>query len=342
MHNKLKKHALILMNVFLLLMTIYCFTYLEGNAKSNYGLIYGMSSNMRHYTSNFVSINTYDVLNSVEGNDIVIISELGNTNALYDPGFYYYNQMYVHLKGHFRYFNVIDYHERRNVGIKVVDTIDEVISNFDLCKATNGSTFQDILFCIPKESHLVGDNHVEYISNLTFYEKIGNSVYVDSSEKNVLTKIDEIFLNNGYEISTTRRHIDLRSILGIVFMNPRNLAFTIIFTLSLALSYFAINEAIHNERRSIAIHYSYGGARSNIMYEFSKKYLLVNLIAVSIFATMFYLLKNYIPFHNDTTFGIIVISSLVVLIYTSVTYLMILQKYVNKQFKIKEGSKYVR
>lgn len=343
MVKKTRMYVLLIMNFLFIIVAIYSFAYVDGNVRHNSNKKYGMSYNSRHYLSQTEHVSTTDFFTNIKGIDATIIAEWhDNRVGIYDPMFFYFEQNSIQYKSLYRYFSKDDYKYKRRVGVKIVDSFEEV-ADIAKCKSVSSVGIDDVLFCVSRDSVLGQATTTNTIMNLTSQDYIGHSVFINLAEKEQWDNMDRIMKSFGYrEIKNQSPHSYFANVFQDITSNSRTFSFSLIFMISLVLSYFATQETITNEKRSIAIHFSHGGSSKKIIEHFSSRYLMMNALITAASFVLFTIFKPIIPFHAETSWVTGAVACFVVFAYTSLTYLARLTLQVTKVVGGKEDSNHVR
>ena len=262
-----------------------------------------------------VKVNSSDIINPTTNDSITILSEYINEEylGLYDPRFYFYRQKMVISHGETRYFSQSDYINKTKTAIFVSDI--DLFQALSMLPSIKTPLIEECIFHINSMSSLYRDN-INYIINQTRLEYLGDIVYLDSEDSNLLNIYKDKLLSHGYDLVI--RNQDARGLSKLLYDSiPRTLYEIVVLTAALSmypLFLFCCIIYFYNKNKTLEIHKLHGGRTSPIFFELIKPFLISNICISSIlffFVYSFYF-KYLFSYYSFFSFIFILISHLAI------------------------------
>lgn len=240
--------------------------YIHVGTVTNLEQKYAMTSNHKVFERGETQVSFFDVFDPKVDQNILVISEYEGEDFLgiYDPMLIYSVRNSYQIKGITRYFNTSDYINRTKAGIYLTG-----FDNFNQCNVWGGKLMDIVLYCAENDG-LFGED-ITHLLNLTSLETLGNTVYIDYDELEIVKPVLEKLNSLGYEDRLERDYGFVEVFLKVA---PGTLLNYILILCGMyALYFMMLYWHFLNERKRIYLHYLHGGSHLPILLSYVKTHL---------------------------------------------------------------------
>ncbi len=224
---------------------------------------YYMSRNHKVFRKGDISISFFDVFDIDKNSNILVISEYFDKDyiGIYDPMMVLARENSYQLIGNTRYFNIEDYKTRTNAGVFLSD-----IERQEQCQALGKQRLDVVLYCAENTGRF--KEGIYYLVNLSFFDDLGDTIYIDFDEPKSVEPIIERIRGFGYQEISSENYKFFKVLKEADF--GQIIIFITIAMALYGLFYMMTYWHFLNDRKHIYLHFLHGGSEYTIFLRYFK------------------------------------------------------------------------